>query len=312
MTLLNGTASFSAVVNLVFDTGTPTMRIYASAADLAPFQDPNTGEFLSTTTITNTAPSAFAGVSAWALSFAQGSDRGLNMAVSSTSSTPSNTVGLNPFFGYRVMFDLADGLMGFDPIPCFAEGTRLRTDRGEVAVEALRVGDRLVAIDGKAKPIIWIGWRSVDCRRHPAPREVWPVRVRAHIFGPGLPQRDVLLSPDHAVFMEDVLIPIKYLLNGSTIAQVKRARIRYYHVELARHDVVLADGLPVETYLDTGGKSAFENSGTVIQAHPVFAGGGVEASLHWEAFGYAPLTVTGPVVDRVRRRARPHRRRAIA
>jgi len=60
----------------------------------------------------------------------------------------------------------------------------------------------------------------VDCRRHPDPRSVWPIRVRAGAFGDGTPRRDLFLSPDHAVFVDDALIPIRYLIDDVTIEQV--------------------------------------------------------------------------------------------
>ena len=71
-------------------------------------------------------------------------------------------------------------------------------------------------------------------------------------FGDGLPRRDLWLSPDHAVFVDDVLIPIKRLINSTSIEQVPMDQITYYHVELEHHDVLLAEGLPAESYLDTG------------------------------------------------------------
>ena len=176
------------------------------------------------------------------------------------------------------------------------------TPAGEVCVDTLRRWDEVITVQGEMRPSVWVGRRRVDCMRHPSPDEVWPVRVRAHSFGEGLPQRDLFLSPDHAVFVEGVLIPVKYLVNGTSVAQTRRANVTYYHIELARHDVVLAERLPVESYLETGSRAAFANGGTIAHLHPRFGGAGP----HWEAFGYAPLAVTGPAVERVRRRL--HRR----
>ena len=59
--------------------------------------------------------------------------------------------------------------------------------------------------------------------------------MRAGTFGPGQPVVDLYLSPDHAVFVEGVLIPIRYLVNGRSIAPVRTDKITYYHVELPRH-----------------------------------------------------------------------------
>src|SRR5262249_40674929 len=144
----------------------------------------------------------------------------------------------------------ADG--GTDVCTCLAAGTRVRTTRGEVPVEELAEGDRvqtLMAADDVA--IAWIGRRRVDCRRHPKPEAVWPVRIAAGSFADGVPERDLYLSPDHAVFVDGVLIPVKYLIDGTAIAQVPREEVVYYHIELPEHDVMLAEGLAVETYLDT-------------------------------------------------------------
>src|ERR1019366_700567 len=128
---------------------------------------------------------------------------------------------------------------------------RIATVDGLVRVEDLRVEDVVVTADGAFEPIVWIGQRAVNCERHPRPETVWPVRVQAGAFGANVPVRDLYLSPDHAVFVNDVLVPVKLLINGTSIAQVKQNRVTYYHVELPRHAVILAEGLTVESYLDT-------------------------------------------------------------
>jgi hypothetical protein len=86
------------------------------------------------------------------------------------------------------------------------------------------------------------------------------VRIAADAFGLGRPQRDVWLSPDHAVFVDDVLIPVRYLLNDATVRQEDVSTVTYWHVELAAHAVLLADGLPCESFLDTGNRGAFTNA----------------------------------------------------
>ncbi len=174
-------------------------------------------------------------------------------------------------------FQLAsDGASGTDitlTLPCFAAGTRLETPSGPVPVEALAVGDRVSRARGGDAAILWIGWRDVDCRRHKYPARVRPVRVSAHAFADGVPRRDVVLSPDHAVFVAGVLIPIKFLVNGRTIREETVAEVRYFHIELARHDVLLSEGLAVESYLDTG------NRGDFVTAHaaPVHGARGAAA-----------------------------------
>jgi hypothetical protein len=105
-------------------------------------------------------------------------------------------------------------------------------------------------------PVKWIGSQSIECGGHPDPIRVWPVRIAAGAFGADVPGRDLLLSPDHAVFVDGALIPVRYLLNGASIAQVQCDAVDYFHVELSEHGVLIADGLPAESYLDTGNRSA--------------------------------------------------------
>lgn len=183
---------------------------------------------------------------------------------------------------------------------CFAQGTRITTARGEVAVEDLVEGDVVVTLGGSAQPITWIGSRAVDCRRHNRPESIRPVRIRAHAFGPGQPSRDLRVSPDHAVFAEGVFIPVKYLINGTTIAQLKVASVTYFHIELQSHAAIYAEGLATESYLDTGDRASFANAPGAIALHPAFGQARTDVSLIWDALAYAPLRVTGAEVARVR------------
>jgi hypothetical protein len=147
-----------------------------------------------------------------------------------------------------------------------------------------------------------IGRRRVDCRRHSNPRAVWPVRVCADSFAAGVPHRDLLLSPDHAVFVDDVFIPIKYLVNGSTIVQIAVDTVTYFHIELPRHDVLLAEGLAAESYLDVGGWPNFGNGGGLVRLCPDFAAITAGTAAVWEADGYAPMVISGPQLEAVRER----------
>ena len=183
-----------------------------------------------------------------------------------------------------------------DTVLCYAADTRITTVRGEVPVEQLAEGDLVLTHHGAAVPVQWIGHRHVNCRRHPKSEKVWPVRVATGAFGDNLPHRDLWLSPDHAVYVDDVLIPIKRLINGMSIAQVPTDQVTYYHVELPQHDLLLAEGMPAESYLDTGDRSRFANGGQAILLHPDFS------ARIWEAMGCAPLIVTGPRLVATRQR----------
>jgi hypothetical protein len=125
-----------------------------------------------------------------------------------------------PFRGTEVTF--TGSVTPIEP-RCFAAGTRIGTVLGEVPVEALREGDLIrTVIGGGHAPVVWIGHRHVDCRAHPRPEQVWPIRIVAGAFGPNAPRRDLFVSPDHALYVDGVLIPAKYLVNGVAVTQSQR------------------------------------------------------------------------------------------
>jgi hypothetical protein len=183
---------------------------------------------------------------------------------------------------------------------CFAAGTHILTVDGEVPVESLRPGDHVITLvdgDSRPVPIVWIGHRMVDLAAHPDPGTVVPIRIRRDAFAAGVPHRDLLISPDHAIFTDGVLIPAKLLVNGTTIAPERGwQRVSYFHVELHRHAILLAEGLTAESYLDTGNRGAFANTGRAIALHPDWS------SRLWEAEGCAPLIVVGPELVAARKR----------
>ena len=197
-------------------------------------------------------------------------------------------------------------------VSCFAAGTRIETSRGMVAVEDLAIGDQAITADGIAEPIVWLGSRAVHCARHPHPETVWPVRIREGALGKNVPVRDLYLSPDHAVFVDGVLVPVNRLINGGSIAQVKRADVTYHHVELADHAVILAEGLTVESYLDAGDRANFAQDGGVVRLFADFTS--PLTARVWEARGAAPLVLAGPLLEGARARVAgtARRRRHVA
>jgi len=206
------------------------------------------------------------------------------------------------FAGTAIAADIglqSDGSTGSELVyepACFAEGTRIETVTGPRAIEELTAGDLVVTASGEVRPVTWLGYRAAELSRHPRPHDVMPVRVQAGAIADGVPVRDVLLSPDHAVFIEGVLIPVRYLLNGASIAQESAERITWWHVELDSHDVILSDGLASESYLDTGNRGAFSNAGPehAVHMHADFARG------VWAAEACAELVTDGAVLEAAR------------
>ena len=169
----------------------------------------------------------------------------------------------------------SDGAGGTDVFlssVCFAAGTHILTATGERAIESLLQGDIVLTLsDGelKARPIKWVGRRRIDLTAHPRPETVAPVRIQRGAIADNMPHTDLLLSPDHAIFVDGKLICARQLINGTTIRQEEGwTSIDYFHVELDAHAILLAEGLPTESYLDTGNRSFFSNSGEPLMLHP--------------------------------------------
>jgi autotransporter passenger strand-loop-strand repeat protein len=205
----------------------------------------------------------------------------------------------------------ADGGTGTDitadQTPCYCTGTLIRIARAgrvsDVAVEALKVGDSAVTVSGRHVPIRWIGHRSLDegfLAAHPDTR---PVRVLVGAFGKNLPARNLYLSPGHPVLVaagEDgeggVLVPIMCLINGTSIARETKAEgVTYWHVELEQHDIMLAEGLPAESFLDFGNRPWFENGAEHAFSNPDFIPPGLRGRCR-------PVAFDGPTVEAERRR----------
>ena len=225
---------------------------------------------------------------------------GNNQLTLTSAGNTHMTLNLAPGQGQVFQLGAYDGVSGTQITECFAAGTRIATPEGETAVEDLATGDRVLARFAGVTPIQWVGHRHVDCTRHPNPETVWPVRVSAGAFGANLPNRDLLLSPNHAVFVGDELIPVRHLINGLSIVQTRVDAVTYYHIELAEHDLLLAEGQPAESYLDVGDRANFANNGAAIRLYPDFGTGSRDNAVMWEMLGCAPLLAHGPRLDAVR------------
>ena len=172
---------------------------------------------------------------------------------------------------------MSDGASGTELIPCFCRGTMILTERGEVPVEGLAIGDNVITLSEAARPIKWIGKRAYDPRFVEGNRNLLPIRIEAGALGPGVPARDLWISPEHALCLRQVLVPAQLLVNDATITQPERVeRLEYFHIDLGTHDVILAEGVPAESYVDCDNRGMFHNSREFARLYPM------ETPARWE------------------------------
>jgi Ca2+-binding RTX toxin-like protein len=169
--------------------------------------------------------------------------------------------------GFSLYRDQSDTIyaQGWEQVVCFAEGTRIVTLNGEDAVENLRVGDMVLAMRGGQagfELLRWVGFMEIAMPRNAAMVvKTAPILITAGAIATGLPAGDLRVSPDHAMEIEGHLIPAKHLVNGvSIIQEVWCRRVRYFHLELEAHGLLLSEGTWSESYLDDGNRDAFNNT----------------------------------------------------
>ena len=153
--------------------------------------------------------------------------------------------------------------------PCYCPGTLIETERGEVRIEELAIGDRLRTVGGQLRDLKWIGRRSYDGRFVAGRKDILPVTFEAGSLGGGLPKRVLTVSPLHAMYVDGKLIPAGCLVNGEGITQARSAEtISYLHLELETHDVIFAEGAPSETFIDDGSRGMFLNAHEYAGLYP--------------------------------------------
>jgi hypothetical protein len=166
--------------------------------------------------------------------------------------------------GQVVMLSSTDlqemSVIGYDVV-CFLEGTRIAVPGGEIEVERLCPGDLVWTDSGVARPVRWLGVQTVSLR-FADPARVLPIRIPTGALGPGLPRRDLLVSPGHALLLDGLLVQAGALAGSGAIRRETRmpARFRYFHVELDSHDLLIAEGVPAESFLDAAAELPFDNA----------------------------------------------------
>lgn len=143
-------------------------------------------------------------------------------------------------------------------VVCFATGTLIDTDRGPRPVHLLRVGDMIRTRDHGMQPLRWLGGRQLSASELAGQTRLHPIRVAAGALGPGMPARDLTVSPQHRLLVRsaiaermtgapEVLIAAVHLLGHPGIERIAAETIGYWHLMFDRHEIVFAEGAEAES-----------------------------------------------------------------
>jgi autotransporter-associated beta strand protein len=189
------------------------------------------------------------------------SDSGATVTITSADGKSSETLTFDAGAPLDQIQFSADSPGGFDTLTiCFMAGTMIATPEGEAAVETLKRGDLVLTAMGDVRPVAWLGRQTVAAR-FADPVRNFPIRIKACALSENIPSRDLLVSPDHALLVEDVLVHAGALVNGTTIVRetIVPETFIYYHVELDDHSLILAENVPAETFIDNVDRMNFDN-----------------------------------------------------
>jgi Ca2+-binding RTX toxin-like protein len=170
-------------------------------------------------------------------------------------------------FDGRVVFRDADGTVTGEMtfanieniVPCFTPGTLIATPKGERPVEELRVGDKIITRDNGIQEIRWVGSKAMGHAEFAMNPHLRPVLIRQGSLGNGLPERDMMVSPNHRMLVandrtalyfdeHEVLVAAKHLAVPDAGRTVVSAGTTYIHFLCDRHEVVLSNGAWSESF----------------------------------------------------------------
>lgn len=193
-------------------------------------------------------------------------------------------------------FSLADDGQGNTVVvyyKCFLPGSMIRTPKGEKAVERLRKGEQVcVYVDGKeeVREITAVIQRRarVDVSK-PQDMAGWSVLVSKDAFGPGLPNKDLSVTPEHCFYFEGRFVPARMLINGTSIRyDYSQVEYDYYHVKTEPHSVIWANDVLTESWLDTDVQDIFKQEDAEEHTMRLVD----REQLNWNEHAAAPLDVT--------------------
>lgn len=272
-----------SLVNSTLADGQNGDQVGTSMNPIMPLAGPLTdnGGFTATQDLVFPSPALDAGDTSIAINLVE-SSLGVDINRDGDTEDTFNTVGEVPFDQRGTGFsriqenpDDPDGVAtidigAFELQECFLAGTLILTEAGEKPVEELVIGDRLQTLSSQIEPIKWIGQQTYH-RATAHPLRSNPIHIKPGALGDNLPQRDLFISPDHALLVDSLLINAGALANGTSIVQIQPEEdsFTYYHIELKHHALLIAEGTAAESYLpQKHDRTTFDNAEEYTALYP--------------------------------------------
>lgn len=222
------------------------------------------------------------------------------------TATVSNPLNLNTtLLGHDLVTTISTDGTYSDTFACFLKDSLIKTKNGYMPVQDIAPGEMVsVFIDDKEeqKEVVWAGTAHVVVNANlPEDQAGFPVHILKNSISENVPFKDILITPEHCLFVEGKFVPARMLVNGRSIYyDTTITSYDYYHIEAEKHSVIMADGVLTESYLDTGNRRNFRQVGKVIKI------GGKQKNWHKDAA--APLGVqrdfVEPIFQKIKERAK--------
>ncbi|MDX1780869.1 MAG: Hint domain-containing protein [Thalassovita sp.] len=144
-------------------------------------------------------------------------------------------------------------------VPCFTRDSSIKVLGGEKRAADIRPGDMVLTRDDGYQPVVWAGTRVLtgpDLAANPSLR---PVLIRKDALGAGVPERDLIVSPQHRMLIsdpktalwfgdEEVFVPAIHLTCLDGVEQLDGEPVTYIHFMFEKHQIVQGDGAWSESF----------------------------------------------------------------
>ena len=146
-------------------------------------------------------------------------------------------------------------------VACFARGTLITTEAGDLPVEALAPGVRVLTQGHGYQELVAALRRRVGAGELAKNPKLYPIRISAGALGAGLPKRDLMVSRQHRMVARSGIVKRICGAMAVLVAAIRLtelpgvhvdegiSQVEYFHLVFEKHQIVYAEGAPSESFL---------------------------------------------------------------